>query len=215
MRGIGVSAITLLLTLGLAPAPSSAISRAAGAGAGAAMGGQAGSARQAGWQGVAWVWPVRGAVVRPFVAPPQPWLAGHRGADLAAAEGTPVRAAGAGEVVFAGVIVDRPVISVAHSNGTRTTYEPVEPLVRAGEPVAAGQIIGTLRAGHAGCPDVCLHWGLRRGQEYLDPLGLVGRGRVRLLPLAGRAAPRRAARSRRECCRSGRRRAASPDPGRD
>jgi len=29
----------------------------------------------------------------------------------------------------------------------------------------------------------CLHWGLLQGDVYLDPLALLGLGRVRLLPL--------------------------------
>jgi hypothetical protein len=38
-------------------------------------------------------------------------------------------------------------------------------------------------AGHPGCPAAaCLHWGLRRGEVYLDPMLLLG-FRVRLLPL--------------------------------
>jgi murein DD-endopeptidase MepM/ murein hydrolase activator NlpD len=131
------------------------------------------------------VWPLSPAtVVRSFDPPPRPWLAGHRGVDLAAAPGAPVTAARAGTVVFAGVLAGRGVVSVAHDGGLRTTYEPVTPAVRAGDAVAAGAPIGTLTAGHSGCPAAaCLHWGLRRGDAYLDPLVLVGRGRVRLLPL--------------------------------
>ena len=52
--------------------------------------------------------------------------------------------------------------------------------------MAAGAPIGLLLAGHPGCPagvSACLHWGLRRGAIYLDPLALLGLGRVRLLPL--------------------------------
>jgi len=133
-------------------------------------------------------WPLDGAprVVRRFDPPPSPWLAGHRGVDLAAGAGAPVRTAGAGTVHFAGRVAGRGVVSVAHSSGLRTTYEPVEATVRTGQAVAAGDQIGTLAAGHAGCPvAACLHWGLRRGEEYLDPLALLGLGRVRLLPLAG------------------------------
>jgi murein DD-endopeptidase MepM/ murein hydrolase activator NlpD len=86
------------------------------------------------------------------------------------------------------VIAGRGVVSVAHAGGLRTTYEPVESALHAGEVVTAGQQIGTLDAGHPGCPaDACLHWGLRRGSLYLDPLALLGLGRVRLLPLSGRA----------------------------
>ena len=47
----------------------------------------------------------------------------------------------------------------------------------------AGSPIGALAAGHAGCPRAaCLHWGLRRGEAYLDPLALLRPPRVRLLP---------------------------------
>ena len=104
----------------------------------------------------AYRWPLDGhpAVVRAFEPPPQPWLAGHRGVDLGAAPGAQVRAAGAGTVHFAG------------------------------RAVARGSPIGSLRAGHAACPVVaCLHWGLRRGEAYLDPLSLLEVPRIRLLPL--------------------------------
>lgn len=129
-----------------------------------------------------WQWPVAGAVVRRFDPPDQPWLPGHRGVDLEADEFTIVRAAGSGVVWFAGVVANRPLVSIAHPNGTRTTYEPVRPLVSAGDPVVVGEPIGVLRAGHLGCPGTCLHWGLRMDDTYLDPLALLGLSRVRLLP---------------------------------
>jgi murein DD-endopeptidase MepM/ murein hydrolase activator NlpD len=78
------------------------------------------------------------------------------------------------------------VVSIDHPGGLRTTYQPVTPLVSAGEPVLAGAPIGILRPGHAGCPvEACLHWGLRQGEFYLDPLALLGLGAVRLLPRRG------------------------------
>jgi murein DD-endopeptidase MepM/ murein hydrolase activator NlpD len=124
-------------------------------------------------------------VVRRFEPPPHPWLPGHRGVDLVAVPGAPVRAAGAGVVRFAGQVAGRGVVSVDHADGLRTTYEPVTPAVVAGQVVRAGEVIGALDAGHPGCPlTACLHWGLRRGEVYLDPLALVGRARVRLLPLS-------------------------------
>jgi len=111
-------------------------------------------------------WPLAGhpTVVTPFRPPPRPWLPGHRGVDLAAPAGAAVRAAGAGTVRFAGMIAGVGVVSVDHADGLRTTYQPVAPTVRAGQPVAAGDPIGVLVAGHPGCPvAACLHWGLRRG----------------------------------------------------
>jgi murein DD-endopeptidase MepM/ murein hydrolase activator NlpD len=133
-----------------------------------------------------WTAPLSGAlrVTRSFDPPAHDYAAGHRGVDLAGHAGQPVLAAGAGVVLFAGMVAGRPVISVAHADGLRTTYEPVDPSVAAGQAVARGSPIGTLLAGHAGCPvAACLHWGLRRGEEYLDPLRLLRPPRVRLLPL--------------------------------
>ncbi|WP_433826926.1 murein hydrolase activator EnvC family protein [Actinoplanes sp. CA-015351] len=133
-------------------------------------------------------WPVISPrVVRHFDPPPQPWLAGHRGADLAVDPAAVISSAGPGIVLFAGTIAGRGVVSVAHANGLRTTYEPVTADVEIGDQVAAGDPLGTIEIGHPGCPEpVCLHWGLRRGDVYLDPLALLGLGRVRLLPLEGR-----------------------------
>jgi biotin carboxyl carrier protein len=123
-----------------------------------------------------------------FDPPPRPWLPGHRGVDLAASQGLPVTAAGAGTVVFADDLAGRGVVSIVHANGLRTTYEPVEPLVAAGDTVTAGQTIGQLQPGHASCIGRdCLHLGLKRGPLYLDPMLLFGSGKVRLLPRPGSA----------------------------
>jgi murein DD-endopeptidase MepM/ murein hydrolase activator NlpD len=132
-----------------------------------------------------WVVPVDGEVTRPFEPLPHPFAAGHRGVDLRGSPWTPVRAAGDGVVAFAGMVAGRPVMSIDHANGLRTTYEPVDPTVGAGQRVPRGAVIGTLRVGHAGCPAAaCLHWGLRRGETYLDPMSLLAPPRIRLLPLS-------------------------------
>lgn len=135
-------------------------------------------------------WPLRPrpAVVRTFDAPALRWQPGHRGVDLAAAAGATVYAAQAGTVVFAGELAGRPLVSVAHPGGLRTTYEPVTPTVRRGQVVAAGSPLGELRAGHPGCgPAACLHWGAMWGPasraDYVDPLGLLAETQIRLKPL--------------------------------
>jgi murein DD-endopeptidase MepM/ murein hydrolase activator NlpD len=133
-----------------------------------------------------WSPPMEGdpTVTRPFEPLPHPFAAGHRGADLQGTPGSPVLAAGDGVVVFAGMVAGRPVVSIDHPGGLRTTYEPVAPSVAAGQSVARGSPIGTLAIGHAGCPvQACLHWGLRRGETYLDPVSLLNPPRIRLLPL--------------------------------
>jgi murein DD-endopeptidase MepM/ murein hydrolase activator NlpD len=125
-------------------------------------------------------------VLTAFDPPDRPWLAGHRGVDLAAAVGTPVRAAGSGRVVYAAPLAGRGVVSIEHAGGLRTTYEPVMASVHAGDEVAAGQVIGVLEGGHASCaPASCLHWGARLPDDtYIDPMLLVTGLRVRLKPWA-------------------------------
>ncbi|KDO94431.1 peptidase M23 [Mycobacterium avium subsp. hominissuis A5] len=141
-------------------------------------------------------WPLRPppVVVRAFDAPAQDWHPGHRGVDLAGTAGQPVYAAGAGTVVFAGLLAGRPVVSVAHPGGLRTSYEPVRAVVRVGQPVTAQTVLGELRPGHPGCRaspagGACLHWGAlwgpASGARYVDPLGLVASTPIRLKPLGG------------------------------
>ncbi|MBL1079076.1 M23 family metallopeptidase [Nocardia sp. 2] len=131
-------------------------------------------------------WPLRPrpAVVRAFDKPEHDWLPGHRGVDLAAGTGRPVLAAGSGVVVFAGVVAGKPVISIDHAGGLRTTYEPVTASIPVGRKVTRGAPLGTLSAGHEGCPtSACLHWGVRRGHDYLNPLALIQRAPLRLKPI--------------------------------
>ena len=135
-------------------------------------------------------WPLRPrpAVVREFDAPSPRWLRGHRGVDLAAAAAQPVYAAGAGTVVFVGELAGRPLVSIAHPGGLRTSYEPVEPSVRPGQTVTAQTVIGQLMAGHPGCAaPACLHWGAMWGPaaraDYVDPRGLLASTPIRLKPV--------------------------------
>jgi len=138
-------------------------------------------------------WPLRPgptAVTRAFDAPSPDWLRGHRGVDLAGLPGQTVYAAGAGVVVFAGPVAGRPVVSVAHAGGLRTSYEPVRASVAPGQHVGPESPLGLLAAGHPGCPvAACLHWGAMWGSaqraDYVDPLGLLATTPVRLKPLAG------------------------------
>jgi hypothetical protein len=65
----------------------------------------------------------------------------------------------------------------------RTTYEPVIPSLPAGTEVRRAQPIGRLSSAASHCaPATCLHWGLREGETYLNPLKLLAAQPVRLLP---------------------------------
>ncbi len=134
-----------------------------------------------------WLPPLHGTLVllRPFAPPAANWLPGHRGVDLSASPGTPVYAAGAGVVTWASGVAGRGVVVVWHPDGRRTSYEPVVASVVVGDDVAAGDVIGVISAGTGHCggePVTCLHWGLRRGDTYLDPWRLLQPGRPVLLP---------------------------------
>lgn len=131
------------------------------------------------------VWPLQPdhRVVHGFDPPAQAWGSGHRGVDLLGSPGEVVHATAAGTVSFAATLAGRGVVVVDHGS-VRTTYEPVAATISVGDPVSAGDPIGTLQTGRSHCfPRSCLHWGLRRGEEYLDPLLLVGQGPIRLLPM--------------------------------
>src|SRR5262245_36977721 len=81
--------------------------------------GAAGAGPLAGWPG--WTRPVDGAVSRAFEEPAGPYGPGHRGVDLVAPPGTPVRAAGDGTVSFAGDVAGSMHVVVAHEGGLRTS----------------------------------------------------------------------------------------------
>ncbi|MGW2820890.1 peptidoglycan DD-metalloendopeptidase family protein [Streptomyces sp. NPDC001443] len=142
------------------------------------------------------VWPVglRPRVLRGWEPPATDYGPGHRGADLAAEPGVPVRAVAAGRVSFAGRVAGRGVVAV-ELTGTgepplRTTYEPVRPSVAKGDLLSAADQVGTVEATGGHCPVGCVHWGLLRGRDYLDPLSLLPprllrRGLSRLLPVLG------------------------------
>ncbi len=135
-------------------------------------------------------WPVDDPlVVSGFRPPAADWQAGHRGVDLAAQTGDPVRAMASGRVGFAGTIAGKPVVTVVLAGGARLTYEPVLATVSAGALVGDGDVIGSVAAagGHCGGDRGCLHVGLRAssgpgGPVYLDPLSIVERRPAVLKP---------------------------------
>lgn len=106
-------------------------------------------------------WPVRGEVISDF----GPKGGGKRndGLDIAAAAGSPVRAAASGEVVYSGGDVPGfgVTILIKHENGWVTVYGNLERTdVKMKQTVTAGQQIGTVgRSG--GAPQPQLHFEVR------------------------------------------------------
>lgn len=125
--------------------------------------------------------PVPGPVIDPFRAPSSPYGPGNRGLDYATTPGDPVVAPADGEVTFAGQVGGNLHVVVLHADGIRTSLSFLASVaVRRGQVVAAGEVVGRAGAG--------LHFGARRGEEYLDPATLLQppeqrpTGRVRLVP---------------------------------
>jgi murein DD-endopeptidase MepM/ murein hydrolase activator NlpD len=133
-------------------------------------------------------------VERLFDPPEQEWGPGHRGVDLIAAAGSRVLSPGAGVVTFAGQVARRGVVVVTHPDGLRTSLEPVSATVPVGTAVVAGARIGVVEGSGSGggsgggtppnhcAPRSCVHWGVRRGERYIDPLSLLDRPPIVLLP---------------------------------
>ncbi len=120
-----------------------------------------------------WRWPVDPprSIARPFIPPPTPYAAGHRGIDIRAPAGT-LYAPASGVVHFAGVVVDRPVLSIDHGGGVLSSYEPVETSLVEGDSVTRGDVIGTVLPGH--CASTCVHLGVRVDGQYVSPLRFLG-----------------------------------------
>ena len=141
------------------------------------------------------LWPLRPGipvVTRGFDAPRPDWRPGHRGVDLAGAAGQPVYSPGPGTVVFAGMLAGRPVVSVDHPGGLRTSYEPVQAAVRPGQLVDSGTRWGGwppgIRAARWRRACTGERCGARLSADYVDPLGLLAATPIRLKPLFVRPA---------------------------
>ena len=172
---------TVSLLLAFAPRGAAANGGPPARGASTGVSGVAGPADRA----VGWVWPLAPLprVLRPFEAPASRYGPGHRGVDLASDEGRHVRAVAAGVVTHSGMVAGRGTVTVRHASGLESTYEPLEDRVVEGSVVAVGAVLGSLGTSEHCVSDACLHLGARVGEEYLDPLLLLARVRIVLLPL--------------------------------
>ena len=120
------------------------------------------------------LWPVKGEVVSGF----GPKVGGLKndGINIAAAEGTPVKAAAPGTVAYAGDELKGfgNLILIRHEDGWVTAYAHLASMVvKKGDAVRAGQHIGAVgQTGSIDSPQ--LHFELRHGKEAVDPSGKLG-----------------------------------------
>ena len=114
-------------------------------------------------------WPVSGPVTSGFGLR---WGRMHEGIDIAVAEGTPVRAAGAGTVIYAGWMGGYGnLVVVDHGSGLSTAYAHNSSLgVGVGQSVTAGQVVSySGNTGNSTGPHV--HFEVRVNGSAVDPLG--------------------------------------------
>lgn len=118
-------------------------------------------------QNVKWQWPTKGEVIGTF----SPTDGGNKGIDIAGKEGQPVRAAAAGQVVYAGNALQGygNLIIIKHNNDYLSAYaHNSKILVKDKEMVTAGQEIAEM--GSTGTDKVKLHFEVRYKGQSADPL---------------------------------------------
>ena len=114
-------------------------------------------------------WPVSGPVTSSFGVR---WGRMHEGIDIAVGQGTPVRAAAAGTVIYAGWMEGYGnLVAIDHGNGLSTAYGHNSSLASSvGQSVSAGQVIAySGSTGHSTGPHV--HFEVRVNGAPVDPLG--------------------------------------------
>lgn len=128
-------------------------------------------------------WPVQGRISGRFgnqrVYNGQPGSA-HSGMDIAAPNGTPVKAPAAGVVTFAGpdLYLTGGTLLLDHGHGISSNFLHLSKIdVKVGDRIAQGQVIGAVGAtGRATGPH--LHWGMNWFDVRIDPLLVLERAKA-------------------------------------
>jgi Peptidase family M23 len=131
----------------------------------------------------AWTWPVDGPVLQPFLLGDDPYAADqHRGVDIAAPTGAPVRAPAAGTVTFAGAVPRAGrTVTIETADGLAVTLVHLGSLgVARGAAVLEGDVVAAVgQSGETEHARPYVHLGIRQAVDpngYLDPLSFLPRG---------------------------------------
>lgn len=114
------------------------------------------------------IWPVRGEVSSGFGPRGENF---HDGIDIAAEEGSPIRATDRGEVIYSDQLSGYGnLIIIRHSDGFASVYaHNRKNLVRQGQRVERGEVIGEVgQTGRVSAPH--LHFEIRKDNIAVDPL---------------------------------------------
>ena len=125
-----------------------------------------------------WAWPADGPVLRPFSLAEDQYAAGqHRGVDIGAALGAPVRAPAAGTVSFVGSVPGGGrAVTIQTADGYAVTLLQLgSTVVARGGTVAEGAVVGHVGESEDAVTQVPhVHLGIRVAADpngYVDPLG--------------------------------------------
>jgi murein DD-endopeptidase MepM/ murein hydrolase activator NlpD len=130
--------------------------------------------------GTCWRPPVSARVREPYREPACRWCPGHRGIEYGTAPGTAVHAVATGRVTFVGTVAGTDYVVVRHADGLRVTYGNVS-----NSALEGGALV--VRGVRIGATVGALHFGVRRGDRYVDPAPLLGTLTYspRLIPIDG------------------------------
>lgn len=121
-----------------------------------------------GEHGRGYIEPVAGRVVDWFRPPAHIGAPGNRGWEYATQPDSPVLAAAAGHVRFAGQVGGSLYVSINHPDGVRTTYSHVKDIaVKKGDSVEQGSVLASTKG-------ASFHFGAIKDGDYIDPAGLIG-----------------------------------------
>ena len=128
----------------------------------------------------AWTRPVDGPVLEPFSLGDDAYAAGyHRGVDLAAPAGSPIRAPASGTITFAGTVPGGGrTLTISTPDGYAVTLVHLGSIdVARGAAVAEGSIVATVGpSGAVEHPEPYVHFGVRVAADaegYLDPMSFL------------------------------------------
>ncbi|MBU1619505.1 MAG: peptidoglycan DD-metalloendopeptidase family protein [Gammaproteobacteria bacterium] len=115
---------------------------------------------------VRWAWPVRGPILAGFSKAEH----GNKGLDIGGKSGTPIKAAAAGEVVYAGNALRGygNLVIIRHNDDFLSAYAHNRKLlVKERDTVVSGQTIAEM--GNTDAPSVRLHFEIRFRGKSVDP----------------------------------------------
>lgn len=114
-----------------------------------------------------WLWPVKGPILEKFSAQEH----GNKGLDIGGTVGTPIKAAAAGQVVYAGSALRGygNLVIIRHNDDFLSAYaHNSRLLVKERDSVVAGQVIAEM--GNSDADRVKLHFEIRFRGKSIDPL---------------------------------------------